>query len=98
MNGNDPAQQPDLFDHERRITRLEEAVKHIQMALVRIESELKEIRIEMRNEKQALRESIDRNFEALRQEFHRDRRFSAMVFLTTQLAVIGALLRLAGVF
>ena len=98
MNGNEPAQHPDLFDHERRITRLEEAVTHIRVALVRIENEFKELGIEMRSENRALREAIDRNFEALRQEFHRDRRFSAMVFLTTQLAVIGALLRLAGVF
>jgi len=98
MNGNEPAQHPDLFDHERRITRLEEAVAHIQTALERIETEVKELGIEMRSEQRALRETVDRNFEALRQEFHRDRRFSAMVFLTTQLAVIGALLRLAGVF
>jgi len=98
MNGNESAQHPDLFNHEVRITRLEEAVRHIEIALERIEHEVKELGIEMRREKQALRENIDRNFEALRQEFHRDRRFSATVFLTTQLAVIGALLRLAGVF
>lgn len=98
MNGNDHAHHPDLFDHEVRITRLEEAVRHIQRSLERIEDDLKEFRSEMRSEQKALRESIDRNFEALRLEFHRDRRFSAMVFLTTQLAVIGALLRLAGVF
>lgn len=98
MNGNDHAHHPDLFDHEVRITRLEEAARHIQRSLERIEDDLKEFRSEMRSEQKALRESIDRNFEALRLEFHRDRRFSAMVFLTTQLAVIGALLRLAGVF
>lgn len=98
MNGNEPAQHPDLFDHEVRITRLEEAVRHIQHTLERIETDLKEFRSEMRSDQKALRESVDRNFEALRLEFHRDRRFSAMVLLTTQLAVIGALLRLAGVF
>lgn len=93
MNGNDPAKHPDLFDHEVRITRLEEAVRYIQATLDRIEQELRE----MRTDQKALRESIERNMEALRQEFHRDRRFSAMVFLTTQLAIVGALLRLAGV-
>ncbi len=98
MNGNEPAQHPDLFDHEVRITRLEEAVRHIQNTLDRIEQELKAFRSEMRSEQQALRGSVERNLETLRQEFHRDRRFSAMVFLTTQLAMIGALLRLAGVF
>lgn len=94
MNGNEPAQHPDLFDHEVRITRLEDAVRHIQNTLDRIEQELKAFR----SEQQALRESVERSLETLRQEFHRDRRFSAMVFLTTQLAMIGALLRLAGVF
>lgn len=98
MNGNEPAQHPDLFDHEVRITRLEEAVRHIQNTLDRIEQELKAFRSEMRSEQQALRESVERNLETLHQEFHRGRRFSAMVFLTTQLAMIGALLRLAGVF
>jgi hypothetical protein len=98
MNGNEPAQPPDLFDHEVRITRLEKAVRHIQNTLGRIEQELKAFRSEMRSEQQALRESVERSLETLRQEFHRDRRFSAMVFLTTQLAMIGALLRLAGVF
>jgi len=98
MNGNEPAKHPDLFDHEVRITRLEEALKHLQQTL---ESGLADIHREigeLRADQKALRNSIDRNLEALRQEFHRDRRFSAMVFLTTQLAVIGALLRLAGVF
>jgi len=97
MNGNDHLQQQ-LLDHETRISRLEEAVKHIMHSLARIESELTAFRHEMRAEQQALRESLERQMEALRQEFHRDRRFSAMVFLTTQLAVIAALLRLAGVF
>jgi chromosome segregation ATPase len=97
MNGNEPAKHPDLFDHEVRITRLEEAVKHIQQTLERIERELTEFRSEMRAEQRALRESLERQIEAMRQEFHRDRRFMAMIFLTTQLAVIGALLRLAGV-
>ena len=97
MNGNGTVEKM-LHDHETRITRLEEAVKHIQHALERIERELKEFRIEMRGEQQALRESVERSIEALRQEFHRDRRFMTRVFLTTQLAVIGALLRLAGVF
>lgn len=97
MNGNEPAQHPNLFDHEVRITRLEEAVKHIQHMLERIERELGEFRTEMRTEQKALRESMERQMEALRQEFHRDRRFSAMVFLTSQLAIVGALLKLAGV-
>ena len=97
MNGNDHVQQQ-LPDHEVRITRLEEALKSIQRSLERIEGEFVAFRKEMREDQQALRESLDRQMDALRQEFHRDRRFSAMVFLTTQLAVIGALLRLADVF
>ncbi|XLZ71245.1 hypothetical protein ABT364_04575 [Massilia sp. SR12] len=52
---------------------------------------------DQRQETKALRESMERHIEAMRQEFHRDRRISAMVFLTTQLAVIGALLKLAGI-
>ncbi len=50
------------------------------------------------SEQKALREGLDRNMQALREEFHRDRRFSAMIFMTTQIAIIGALLRLAGLF
>jgi len=96
MNGNDHA-QPQLLDHEVRITRLEEAVKHIQHSLDRIEGQLIAFLGEMRTEQKALRESLERQMAALREEFHRDRRFSAMVLLTTQLAVVGALLRLAGV-
>jgi hypothetical protein len=98
MNGNEPAQHPDLFNHEVRITRLEEAVIHLQQTIERCFAEVHREIGELRADQKFLRESVDRNFEALRQEFHRDRRFSAMVFLTTQLAVIGALLRLAGVF
>lgn len=90
MNGNEPAQHPDIFDHEVRITRLEEAVKSMQRM---IEDGFAQQRAQIR----ALEERIDRNNEALRQEFHRDRRFSAFVFVTTQLAVIGALLKLANV-
>jgi len=86
MNGNDQLQQQ-LLDHEVRITRFEEA-------LIFIKREIKDLH----GEHQSLRASIERQMEALRQEFHRDRRFSAMVFLTTQLAVVGALLRLAKVF
>jgi len=86
MNGNDQLQQQ-LLDHEVRITRFEEALIFIKETLCRIEGDQKE-----------LRKSLERQMEALRQEFHRDRRFSAMVFLTTQLAVVGALLRLAKVF
>jgi predicted nucleic acid-binding Zn-ribbon protein len=86
MNGNEHLQKQ-LLDHEVRITRLEEALIFIKETLSRIEGDQKE-----------LRESLERQMEALRQEFHRDRRFSAMVFLTTQLAVVGALLRLAKVF
>lgn len=82
-----------LLDHENRSTRLEETCKHILHVLERIESEIKDLRAEQT----ALRESVDRNIAALREEFRLDRRFSAMVFLTTQLAVIGALLRLAGI-
>lgn len=93
MNGNDNVQQT-LLDHEVRITRLDEAVKTFQQSLKQIEREL----AELRSEQKALRECLVQQMEALRQEFHRDRRFSTMVFLTTQLAVIGALLRLAGVF
>jgi len=98
MNGNEPTKHPDLFDHEVRITRLEEALKHLQQTLERGLADIHREIGELRADQKALRDSIDRNLEALRQEFHRDRRFSAMVFLTTQLAVIGALLRLAGVF
>ena len=87
MNGNGPAKHPELFDHEVRLTRAEVILELIRQDLQ-----------EFHTEQKALRESLDRNMEALRQEFHRDRRFSALVFLTTQLAVIGALLRLAGVF
>lgn len=104
MNGNDKIQET-LIDHEVRITRLEEAVKHILQTLGRIENDLSAFRSEMRSEQKSLREALERQSEvfarqmdALRQEFHRDRRFNAMVFLTTQLAVVGALLRLAGVF
>lgn len=86
MNGNEHLQKQ-LLDHEVRISRLEEALIFIKETLSRIEGDQKE-----------LRESIEQQMEALRQEFHRDRRFSAMVFLTTQLAVVGALLRLAKVF
>jgi len=86
MNGNEHLQKQ-LLDHEVRITRLEEALIFIKETLSRIEGDQK-----------VLRESLERQMEALRQEFHRDRRFSAMVFLTTQLAVVGALLRLAKVF
>lgn len=90
MNGNEPAQHPNVFEHEVRITRMEEAVKHLQRTM---EEGFKAQREQIRS----LEERMDRNFEAMRQEFHRDRRFAAMVFLTTQLAVIGALLRLAGI-
>jgi hypothetical protein len=93
MNGNDHILQQ-LLDHEVRITRLEEAVMYIKATCCRIEAELKDLH----REQVALRESLERQMEALRQEFHRDRRFSAMVFLTTQLAVVGALLRVARVF
>ena len=93
MNGNDHVEKA-LLDHEVRNARLEETVIFIKETLCRIEREIKDLH----GEHQSLRASIERQMEALRQEFHRDRRFSAMVFLTTQLAVVGALLRLAKVF
>lgn len=93
MNGNEPAKHPDLFDHEVRITRLEEAVKHLQQTVEEGFARMERGLAELKEENRVLRQSI----EALRQEFHRDRRFSALVFLTTQLAVIGALLKLAGI-
>lgn len=93
MNGNEPAKHPDLFDHEVRITRLEEAVKHLQQTVEEGFARMERGLAELKEENRVLWQSI----EALRQEFHRDRRFSALVFLTTQLAVIGALLKLAGI-
>ena len=84
MNGNEPSQ---------RITRLEEAVKHLQRTVEEGFARMERGFAELKEGQRILRHSI----EALRQEFHRDRRFSAMVFLTTQLAVIGALFKLAGI-
>ena len=97
MNGNDPAHHPDLFDHEVRITRLEEAVKYLQHSVEEGFARMDRGFAEQREQATALRESMDFNSESMRLEFHRDRRFSAFIFLTTQLAVIGALLRLAGI-
>lgn len=97
MNGNEPAKHPDLFDHEVRITRLEEAVKYLQRTVEDGFARMDRAFDEQRAETRALRESMERHIDAMRQEFHRDRRFSALVFLTTQLAVIGALLKLAGI-
>lgn len=104
MNGNEPAQHPNLFDHENRITRLEEAVKYLQHTVEdgfhrmdrSFEAQMEQFKC-MGERIKSLEARMDRIFEAMPQEFHRDRRFAAMVFLTTQLAVIGALLRLADI-
>ncbi|WP_342116322.1 hypothetical protein [Pseudoduganella sp. OTU4001] len=97
MNGNESAQHPDLFNHEVRITRLEEAVKYMRQTIEHGFARMEQGFEAQRKQIDALQERMDRNDAALRQEFHRDRRFSAMVFLATQIAVIGALLELAGI-
>jgi len=92
MNGNDDIQKT-LLDHEIRVIKVEEAIKHVIQLLGRIENEI----AALGTEQKASRESFVRSMDTMRLEFHRDRRFSAFIFLTTQLAVIGALLRLAGI-
>ena len=92
MNGKDDIQKT-LLDHEIRVIKVEEATKHIIQLLGRIENEI----AALGSEQKSMREGFDRSMDTMRLEFHRDRRFSALVFLTTQLAVIGALLRLADI-